>query len=222
MPATCTSQLHPNYIPTTSQLFRTINNLLRSTALHYGLPNIYTYMISNGIPGSTYLGATSAELAPTSEWVTQLPTLACKIFVNYHCPKRAPLDPLLALLHPRQISYIPATRTSQLHPNYTPTTSQLFRRINNLLRRTALHYGLPITYTYMISNGIPGSTYLGATSAELAPTSEWVTQLPTLVCKIFVKYHCPKCAPLDPLLALLRPLAVHTFILPLQNRRFSA
>ena len=56
-------------------------------------------MISNGIPGSTYLGATSAELAPTSEWVTQLPTLACKIFVKYHCPKRAPLDPILALLY---------------------------------------------------------------------------------------------------------------------------
>ena len=66
------------YISTTSQLFRTINNLLRSTALHYGLPNTYRYIISNGIPGSTYLGATSAELAPTSEWVTQLPTLACK------------------------------------------------------------------------------------------------------------------------------------------------
>ena len=71
-----------------------------------------------------------------------------------------------------------------------------------------------MTYTYIISNGIPGSTYLGATSAELAPTSEWVTQLPTLACKIFVKYHCPKRAPLDPLLALLRPLAVHTCILP--------
>ena len=85
-----------------------------------------------------------------------------------------------------------------------------------------LHSGLPITYTYMISNGIPGSTYLGATSAELAPTSEWVTQLSTLACKIFVKYHCPKRAPLDPILALLRPLAVHTFFLPFQNRRFSA
>ena len=68
----------PNYILTSSQLFRTIHNLLRSTVLHYGLPNTYTYMISNGIPGSTYLGTTSAELAPTSEWVTQLPTLACK------------------------------------------------------------------------------------------------------------------------------------------------
>ena len=65
-----------------------------------------------------------------------------------------------------------------------------------------------ITYTYIISNGVPGSTYLGATSAELAPTSEWVTQLPTLACTIFVKHHCPKRAPLDPLLALLRPLAV--------------
>ena len=92
----------------------------------------------------------------------------------------------------------------------------------NKIRNASVHYGLPITYTYMISNGIPGSTYLGATSAEFAPTSEWFTQLPTLACKIFVKYHCPKCAPLDPLLALLRPLAVHTFILPLQNRRFSA
>ena len=94
--------------------------------------------------------------------------------------------------------------------------------MNNLLRSTVLHCGLPITYTYIISNGIPGSTYLGATSAELAPTSEWVTQLPTLACTIFVKYHCPKRAPLDPLLALLRPLAVHTLILPLQNRRFTA
>ena len=74
----------------------------------------------------------------------------------------------------------------------------------------------------MISNGIPGFTYLGATSAELAPTSEWVTQLSTLACKVFVKYHCPKRAPLDPILALLRPLAVRTFILPFQNRRFSA
>ena len=32
----------------------------------------------------------------------------------------------------------------------------MFRTINSLLRSTVLHYGLPITYTYIISNGIPG------------------------------------------------------------------
>ena len=107
--------------------------------LHSGLPMKYTYIISNGIPGSTYLGATSAELAPTSEWVTQLSTLACKIFVKYHCLKRAPLDPLLTLLRPSSCTHIhpifpeppllcmKSPRADIVHSSYVyiPNTSQL-------------------------------------------------------------------------------------------------